>query len=54
MNQITIPLNGKTEISSGHTMFIAWEALLPAISELILLRPDEVIEGFILDEKGLI
>lgn len=51
----TILLNGSTEIDlkSGITMSINWDALLPSIQSFVRLRPDEIINGLVINETDI-
>ncbi len=44
----------KEEILGGGVVTsVTWEQLLPAISEIIRLREDEIIDGFKIDEDRI-
>lgn len=48
--------NGKTESeikNAGLKIFIDWEQLNPAIEKCVMLRPDELIEGYVITDKGI-
>lgn len=55
--EIPVIINEKVkpeELQSGGTlMSVAWAQLLPAINEIVRLRDDEVLDGFIVNENGL-
>lgn len=54
MSKVIIALNGQTteEIEKVYGVIhgIPWDALIPTISEHVRLRPDELIEGLIVDD----
>ena len=46
------PLNGRTETdvkASPFSITVTWEQILPAIEHAIMLRPDEIIDGLIIN-----
>lgn len=55
--ELSIVTNDKVkpeELNNGGVfMSVAWQQLLPAINEIIRLRDDEVLDGFIVSENGL-
>jgi hypothetical protein len=54
---IPVLINNKAKVEEldNGILFcsVTWNQLLPAISESIKLRDDEVIDGFIVNENGL-
>lgn len=52
-----VPMNGKTAMEveriDGVITSIAWESLLPAISGLGHVRPDEMIDGLMITGAGI-
>lgn len=57
MQQITIALNGKSpeeiEQMNGVVMSVNWDSLIPVIGEAVRLRPDEVIDGLIINDVDI-
>lgn len=56
MTKIIKSFNGATESeieSAGFKPLIEWEQLNPAIEKAVLLRSDEVIKGYSIDDKGI-
>lgn len=56
MNQIIKVFNGTTEADlKGGGIFstVTWDEMLPAIKRTILLRDDEVIDGFTVSDEGI-
>lgn len=56
MNELIIAFNDKQkeEIQgSGVFMSVSWDALLPQISDFVRLRPDETIDGFLVNETDI-
>jgi hypothetical protein len=54
--EIIKSFNGNTEAeikSGGFKIFIEWEELIPALERCTKLRPDEILEGCIVDDTGL-
>lgn len=54
--EIIKAFNGNTESEikgGGLKMFVDWEQLNPSIAKAVMLRPDEIVEGYVVDDKGL-
>lgn len=54
--EIIKSLNGKpgTEIAGASLkMFVDWEKLQPSIEKSVMLKPDEVVEGYVVTEAGI-
>lgn len=53
---ITKVFNQTTESdmnSGGVFTYISWESLLPAIKEIVRLRDDEILDGFIVTDEHI-
>ena len=57
MSKIIIPLNGQTESEiekmDGVITSISWDALMPTINQHVRLRPDEIIDGLVINETDI-
>lgn len=56
MEQLIISLNGKSkeEIkNAGIKIFLDWQHIVTAMQQLVMLRPDELIEGYLITDKGI-
>ncbi|MDB5200540.1 MAG: hypothetical protein JWO92_2503 [Chitinophagaceae bacterium] len=57
MDKIIIPLNdtpaSEIEKLDGVITAISWDSLLPVINQMVRLRPDEIIDGLVINDTDI-
>lgn len=57
MDKIIISFNGHTDSEiekvDGVIVSVPWDSLLPAINNFVRLRPDEIIDGLVINDTDI-